>query len=88
MTYNYYCTYCGRELKQSTVLFDMQPILTGSQENRFRILSLRMTKAELEALIASGSPQDMGYRQCHLTLQDLLKYISNKNNLDNPIENK
>ena len=84
MTYNYYCTYCGRELKQSTVLFDMQPILTGSQENRFRILSLRMTKAELEALIASGSPQDMGYRQCHLTLQDLLKYISNKNNLDNP----
>lgn len=84
MTYNYYCTYCGRELKQSTVLFDMQPILTGSEENRFRILSFRMTKAELETLLTSGSSQDMGYRQCQLTLQELLKFISNKNNLDNP----
>lgn len=84
MTYNYYCTYCGRELKQSTVLFDMQPVLIGSEESRFRILSFRMTKAELEALIDSGTAQDMGYRQCHLTLQELLKYVSDENNLDNP----
>lgn len=83
MTYNYYCTHCGRELNQSTVLFDMQPILTGSVNDRFQILSFRMTKEELEALFASGSPQDMGYLQCQLTLQDLLGYISNKNNLDN-----
>ena len=57
MTYNYYCTYCGRELKQSTVLFDMQPVLIGSEESRFRILSFRMTKAELEALIDSGTAE-------------------------------
>ena len=84
MTYNYFCTYCGRELTQDTVLFDMQPVLTGSEESRFRILSFRMTKAELEGLINAGPVQDMGYHQCQLTLQELLKYISNRNNLNNP----
>lgn len=84
MVYNYYCTYCGREQNQDNVLFDMQPILTGSEENRFRILSFRMTKGELEALVASGISQGMGYSRCRLTLQELLNYIGNKNNLDNP----
>lgn len=84
MAYKYYCTYCGRELKQETVLFEMQPVLTGSTEKKFQILSFRMTKEELESMILSGTPWDMGYRQCKLTLQELLLFISNKNNLNDP----
>ena len=86
MAYNYYCTYCGRELSQDTVFFDMQSVLTGStsKENEFKILKFLVTKSELEAIVAAGTQEDMGFARCKLTLQQLMNYISNQNNLNNP----
>ena len=79
MAYNYYCTYCGRELSQDTVFFDMQSVLTGStsKENEFKILKFLVTKSELEAIVAAGTQEDMGFARCKLTLQLLMNYISN-----------
>ena len=48
MSHKYFCTHCGRELTQDTVLFDMQYLLTGNAKERFDILSFRLTKAELD----------------------------------------
>lgn len=86
MAYHYYCTYCGRELSQETVYFDMQPVLTGStsQEDQFKILKFLVTKSELEAIVAAGTQQDMGYARCKMTFQTLMNYISNEHNLNNP----
>lgn len=84
MSYNYYCTYCGRELDQDKVFFDLAPVLTGSDQKVFQILKLLVTKKELEELVNSGERRDMGYVCCSLTLAELMKYISNENNLNDP----
>lgn len=85
MLYSYYCNYCGKELTQDTVLFDMQYLLTQSKERTFHILKFRMTQAELKALIASGTPTENGYRKCELSFRDIVTCISNRNNLNDPM---
>ena len=85
MAYDFYCSYCGKQLNQNTVLFDMQYLLTRSKERTFNILKFRMTQAELKALIASGEPAENGYRSCKLTLTEVMTYISNRNNLKNSV---
>lgn len=81
MAYNYYCTYCGRELDQDKVFFDMRPVFT---DREFNVLKFLITKKELEAMVASGTKLDEGYVCCKLTLQGLMSYISNANNLNDP----
>lgn len=80
--YDYYCTHCGKQLNQDIVLFDMQYLLTREKERQFNILKFRMTQAELKALIASGTPAEAGYHSCKLTLPEVMRYISNPNNLN------
>lgn len=86
MAYNYYCTHCGRELRQETVLFNMEPLLVGSvkKEDALRQIQFRLTLAELQGLIMSGQPVDMGYRRCAITLPTLMKCIANPNNMNDP----
>lgn len=85
MSHKYFCTHCGRELTQDTVLFDMQYLLTGNAKERFDILSFRLTKAELEGLVASGTRGDMNYTHYELSLTALLEYMGNDNNLKAPV---
>ena len=85
MAYDFYCSYCGKQLNQNTVLFDMQYLLTRSKARTFKILKFRMTQAELKALIAAGEPTENGYRSCKLSLSEVVAYVSNKNNLKNPV---
>ena len=84
MAYEYYCMGCGKLLNQETVLFDMQYLLTSDASKRFNILQFRMTQPELKALIASGSPVEAGYKSCKLTLSEIMRFISNGNNLNDP----
>lgn len=86
MAYNYYCTHCGRELQQETVLFNMEPLLVGSVEKKdaFRQIQFRLTLSELQGLVMSGKPADMGYRRCAITLPVLMKCISNPHNMNDP----
>jgi len=85
MAYDFYCSYCGKQLSQNSVLFDMQYLLTQSKERTFNILKFRMTQSELKALIASGQPADNGYRRCSLSFSSVMAYISNRNNLNNSL---
>lgn len=84
MIYDYYCSYCGKQQNQNTVLFDMQYLLTCDDKRQFNILKFRLTQAELKALINSGTATEHGYRKCSLTMAKIMSYIANKNNLDDP----
>jgi len=84
MAYSYYCTHCGRELDQDHVLMDMYPIITGDADSRLRILKFRLTMQEFMALFNGGTDAGGGFRRCELSLAQLLGYVSNKNNLDDP----
>ena len=87
MAYQYYCTNCGRSVTQETVLFDMAPILTMDEATPLEILTFRLTKAELERLVNSGEFSTEGYRKCRLSLEKLISWIANENNLaDNEIK--
>lgn len=84
--YDYYCTGCGRELNQDTVLFNMEPILLGSTkvEDAFRVLQFRMTLGELTAFVQNGQIAELGFRRCTIRLHELMGYVANQNNLNNP----
>ena len=82
MGYDYYCSHCGKQLNQNTVLFDMQYLLTRDDTRQFNILKYRMTLAELEKLIASGTPGEHGYKTCRLTMADIMAVVGNRNNLN------
>ena len=84
MGYDYYCSHCGKQLNQRIVLFDMQYLLTRSKERQFNILKYRMTLEQLKALISAGVPSENGYRRCKLTLANIMAYISNPYNLNDP----
>lgn len=84
MAYNYFCTYCGKELNQDLVYFNMFPVLTGNTANQFSMLRFRMTKKELEKLVSSGSKQENGYSKCRLSFADVMGYIGNERNNNNP----
>lgn len=81
MTYDFYCTWCGNKMDQDKVLFDLSPVLTGSEETEFRILKFRVTGKELEDLAAAGQTVDGGFTRCILTPENLLEYVSNVHNL-------
>lgn len=82
MAYKYHCTFCGKELNQTNVLFDMQELLSESQDKRFVHLKFRLKQEELEKMI--GQPGDDGYSVVRLTFEDAMKTIANSNNLNNP----
>lgn len=82
MGYDYYCSHCGRQLSQDTVLFDMQYLLTRDDTRQFNILKFRMTLAELKALLASGTEGEHGYKKCKLTMAEIMGYIGNGVNLN------
>lgn len=84
MPYSYYCTHCGRKLDQNKVLLDLYPIITGDTKTKLELLRFRLTMAEFLALYQSGSEVSGGFRRCQLTLEQLMGYIANKNNLDDP----
>lgn len=82
MGYEYYCSHCGKQLNQNTVLFDMQYLLTRDDTRQFQILKYRMTLAELQRLLASGTEGEHGYKVCRLTMPEIMACISNANNLN------
>lgn len=82
MGYDYYCSYCGKQLNQNTVLFDMQYLLTRDDTRQFNILKYRMTLDEFQKLLASGTEGEHGYKVCRLTMADIMKVVGNKNNLN------
>ena len=82
MGYDYYCSHCGKQLNQNTVLFDMQYLLTRDDTRQFNILKYRMTLAELQKLLASGTPSEHGYKTCRLTMADIMAVVGNQNNLN------
>lgn len=84
MAYEYYCLNCGKTLSQETVLFDMQRLLIEDENSAFNTLRLRLTHNELKNLIAGGTPAEENYRNCTLTLSQVMGYISNTNNLGDP----
>lgn len=84
MAHKYYCLNCGKTLSQETVLFDMQHLLIEDRNAEFNTLKLRLTHDELKALIASGTSAEENYRVCTLSLEQIMDYISNKNNLGDP----
>lgn len=84
MAYSYYCTHCGRELDQDHVLMDMYPIITSDADSKLSILKFRLTMQEFMALYNGGTDAGGGFRRCELSLAQLLGYVSNKNNLDDP----
>lgn len=85
MGYDYYCTGCGRELNQNTVLFNMEPVLLGSTKEEFKILRFRMTLDELNAFLRTGQTVELGWRRCSFTLQQIMTYIANQHNLNDPV---
>ena len=82
MAYDYYCMYCGRLLKQETVLFDLQHLLTRAEEQKFALLKFRLTAQEFKSLIARGTPSEAGYRECKFTFPEIMQIISNEHNLN------
>ena len=87
MAHDFYCTNCGRKLNQDQVLFDMQSLLVGGEvtdSNRLYLIPFRLTLAEFMALYNSGTQGDQGFRRCSLSLQQVLAYISNANNVNDP----
>lgn len=82
MGYDFYCSQCGKQLNQNTVLFDMQYLLTRDDTRQFNILKYRMTQTELKALLAAGAPGEHGYKLCKLTMADIMRCVGNRNNLN------
>ena len=82
MAYEYYCTHCASKVSNKTVLFDLQPLLTGSVNKKFDILKFRLTEEELLALIRSGTPGENNRARCALSLQNIMDYMAGKNNLN------
>ena len=63
----------------------MFPVLTGNtKDDQFAMLRFHMTKQELEKLVASGTKLENGYSSCRLSFAELMKYIGNSNNNNNP----
>lgn len=86
MGYDYYCSHCGKQMNQNTVLFDMQYLLTRDDTRQFNILKYRMTLGELQRLLASGTESEHGYKTCRLTMAEIMSIVGNRNNLsDNNI---
>lgn len=83
MAYKYHCTFCGKELDQTNVLFDMQDLLLESKDKRFAHLKFRLKQDELEKMM-SGQPDADGYIAFQLTFEHTMKIIANSNNLNNP----
>lgn len=85
MGFKYYCTHCAALVDQNKELFDMQKLLIGSAaEAKLQILKFRLTGAEVLALYNSGIEEGNDTRRCTLTLQSLMGYIANENNLNVP----
>ena len=84
MAYKYYCTYCGKELSQDSVLFDMQYLLTGSESITFNILKFRMTLAQLQQKLAQGTPGTDGHKVWSFSFAEIMSCIANENNLNDP----
>lgn len=85
MAYKYYCTGCGRELSQETVLVNMEPVLRGNTKESFQQLTFRMTLPELVKLYESGTPTEYGWRHCKFSFSELMRYIANVNNLKDDV---
>ena len=83
MAYSFYCTHCGRQLDQSRVLLDMYPIITGETDTKLELLKFRLTMGEFMTLYNGGTPDKEGFRRCRLSLEQLLGFMANENNLDN-----
>ena len=86
MSHKYYCTACGHENAADTVLFNMDPLLTGMvpEKDPLRILHLRLTGTELKELIESGREAPDGFRLVTMTLKQLMGYLAGKNSCDDP----
>jgi len=85
MAYNYFCTYCGKELNQDTIYFNMFPVLTGNtKDDQFAMLRFHMTKQELETLVSSGTRLENGYSRCRLSFAELMGFMGNSRNNNNP----
>ena len=84
MGYKYFCTYCGHENTADTVLFNMDPLLTGEAPDRdpLRILHFHLTGAQLKGLIETGEPAEDGFSRVTLTLEDLLYCLGEKISCD------
>lgn len=85
MAHKYFCTHCGRELNQDLVLFDLQHVFTGSSKEHFDILSFRLTKAEWEQMIASGTRGDLNYVHYNLSFGEFMGIVGNANNLNDSV---
>lgn len=95
MAHKYYCTHCARELDQERVLMDMEYALTVSSDEqskadekeevqKFQLLKFLVTVKEFHALIARGTPGDLGFLHFDMPIEDLAGYLANERNLNDP----
>ena len=86
MSYDYYCTHCGKKLNQTgegaaAVLFDLSPIITDRIFNRIK---WRVTENELLNMIRAETTPD-GYAKINLTFEQFMKVVGNHQNLNNAL---
>lgn len=84
MIYDYYCTNCAAKINNNSVLFDMQELLTGDSTKKLSILKFRLTEGEVRELMNRGTQVADSRRKCTLKFSDLMNYISNGRNLNDP----
>lgn len=99
MVYSFNCTKCGKTLTQGTVLYEFLDNLylakmeRGDQLNPsggkslspFRRLRVRLLLSELRQILGAEHQKALAEPVvCRLSLQEMLRYIGNRHNLDIP----
>lgn len=87
MAHKFYCTNCARDLTQELVLLDMEPALTGSEVKLFNSLMFRVKKADFDEMLDANKENkgDMGFTHIGLPFAKYVEYLSDENNLDDPM---
>lgn len=89
MSYDYYCTHCGKKLNQTgvgaaAVLFDLSPIISDRVFNRIK---WRVTESGLRNMVSTATADD-GYANVGLSFGEFMKVVGNSHNLNNDIIEK
>lgn len=83
VAYPFYCTHCGGELTTDRVLFDLRELLSYGGDAP-EILKLRLTEEEIRDLYDRGGETEKNGRKCVLPFGELMGYVANSNNLNQP----
>lgn len=77
----YHCVECGGKINDDTVLFDLGGLFRDGLET----LPFRLTEAELRLLQRDGEFIEGRAFQCAMSLGEILSFMGNGHNLDNPV---